>query len=284
MKMLLSLLLSMSSFTSCQQSEGRTLNPIPATAQTILNVSYGKDSLQKMDVYLPANRSIHKTPSLVLIHGGSWNGGSKSDFNQYVDSFKKRLPHYAIFNLNYRLVNGGHTFPAQENDIKLAIDFIAGKAEDYKIDINHLVLLGASAGGHLALLHAYKYTDPKIAAVIDFFGPTDLLAMYTKPWHPYLPFALQMVTGATPGENEELYYQSSPVNFVSATAPPTLILHGAKDPVVDISQSKSLNQRLEKAGVKHELVVYPSQRHGWHGSTLTNSFDRIGQFLKTAVE
>ena len=252
----------------------------PLPAQTVLNVSYGKDSLQKMDIYLPAERSQNQTASLILIHGGSWNNGNKSDFNQYVDSFQRRLPHYAIYNLNYRLYNGSNQFPTQEQDIKQAIDFIVARAQEDQIDKNKLVLLGASAGGHLALLQAYKYKEPKVAAVIDFFAPTDLIAMYTKPWHPYLPIALEMVTGTNPKTNAESYLQSSPVDFITTHSAPTLIFHGSKDQIVDISQSRTLQEKLEKAGVAHELVVYPDRRHGWRGSGLTHSFDKIEAFLR----
>ena len=249
-------------------------------AETILNVSYGKDSLQKMDVYLPEGRSQNITRSFVLIHGGSWNKGNKSDFNPYVDSIKRRFPGYAIFNLNYRLYNGGHQFPAQENDVKQAIDFIVHNASEYQVNHDSLVLLGASAGGHLALLQAYKYTKPKIVAVIDFFGPTDLTAMYRKPWHPYLPVALELVTGTNPNKDAERYLDWSPVHFVTTSSTPTLIFHGAKDQLVDISQSRALKEKLENAGVSHELVIYPEQRHGWHGSTLSHSFNKIQAFLE----
>ena len=248
------------------------------------DVPYGKDSAQRLDVYLPAGRSSKTTRSLVLIHGGGWNSGSKADFKAYIDSFQKRMPDYAIFNINYRLFNGGHTFPAQEEDVKLALGFITGKAADYAIDTNRIVLLGASAGAHLALLQAYKYQAPRIAGVIDFFGPTDLTTMYQHPWHPMVPFALQMVTGTTPAENPALYSQSSPVNFVSAQSPPTLIFHGGSDQVVNVSQSEALKSRLQAAGARNDLIVYPGQRHGWHGTTLSNSFDRIETFLRSAIK
>ena len=247
------------------------------------DVSYGSDSLQKMDVYLPAGRTTDSTKSIILIHGGGWNGGSKSEFITYIDSFKKRMPDYAIFNLNYRLVNGGNLFPTQEEDIKKAVDFIVKNAGEYHISKDRLVLLGASAGGHLALLQAYKYASPKIRAVVDFFGPTDLEAMYQKPWHPLVPFALQMITGTTPGFNREIYRQSSPINFVSTSSAPTLLLHGGSDHIVDVSQSKALKKRLEEAGVIHDLVIYPKERHGWHGATLTHSFNHIESFLKANV-
>lgn len=253
-------------------------------ARTLMNVSYGKDSLHTMDVHLPEGRSSEFTKSLILIHGGGWNGGSKSDFRSYIDSFKKRMPDYAVFNIDYRLVNNGNIFPSQENDVKTAIDHIAANAEGYGVNSNSFVLLGASAGGHLALLHTYKTSDPRVRAVIDFFGPTDLTAMYKKPWHPMVVYALKMITGTTPDANIEIYRQSSPVNFISSASAPTLIFHGEKDQIVDISQSRILKQKLEKAGVHHEMVVYAGERHGWYGTTLSRSFDKIGAFLEANVK
>jgi len=272
----------MSILSSCQQT---AFAPGTASlpAATILNVSYGTDSLQRMDVYLPAGRKASTTPSLILIHGGGWNAGSKESFTAYVDSFKKRLPHYAFFNLDYQLVTGSHLFPTQEHDIRAAIQFISSNAAGYGVDDKRFVLLGASAGAHLALLQAYKYNDPAIRAVIDFFGPSDLLAMYQRPWHPLVTYALQMITGATPQTNLALYKASSPVNYITATSTPTLIFHGADDGIVDLSQSRILQKKLQSENVSHDLVVYEGERHGWWGATLSNSFDRIESFLETHV-
>jgi acetyl esterase/lipase len=281
MKMTLTLLFPMSILTSCQRNENAFVKEDLSKPKTIHDVSYGKDTAQRMDIYLPANRSVDSTKSIILIHGGGWNSGSKNDFIAYIDSFEKRMPGYAIFNIDYRLVNGSNLFPTQEHDVKSAIDFIVKNSSEYGINKNKLVLIGVSAGGHLALLQGYKYNNPKVAAIIDFFGPTDLVAMFQKPWNPYVPFVLQMITGTTPKQNLLLYQQSSPVNFVSTHSAPTLILHGGSDNIVNVSQSKSLKNKLDKVGVKNELVIYPGKSHGWYGPTLSNSFDRIKAFLET---
>ncbi|MCW3074706.1 MAG: hypothetical protein JWP69_1775 [Flaviaesturariibacter sp.] len=281
--MLLVILLSMFLATSCQP-EVQPTPALPTTiAQTLPDVAYGKDTAQRMDIYLPAGRSTATTKTLILIHGGGWNGGDKRDFASYITAFQKRMPDYAIFNINYRLVNGGNVFPAQEQDVKAAVDAIITKSGYYGINKEKIALLGASAGAHLALLQAYKYNTPKVAAVIDFFGPTDLTAMYQKPWHPLVPIALQMITGTTPAANASIYKESSPVSFITPQVPPTLIFHGAKDNVVDISQSRLLHQHLEKAGVINELIIYPSERHGWYGNTLNSSFDKMESFLKKTL-
>jgi len=283
MKTILTLLISMSILTSCHPNEQVIVQEKNLPAKTIHDVSYGKDTAQMMDIYLPANRSVNSTKSIVLIHGGGWNSGSKKDFVAYIDSFKNRMPDYAIFNVNYRLVNGSNLFPTQEQDIKAAIDFIVTNSAEYHVNKNKLVLLGVSAGGHLALLQAYKYNSPKVAAIVDFFGPTDLMAMFQKPWNPYVPFVLQMITGTTPNQNSTLYKQSSPINFINPRSAPTLILHGGNDKIVNVSQSKTLKDKLDKAGVKNELIIYPGKSHGWYGETLSNSFDRIAAFLQLNV-
>lgn len=274
----------MTLFTSCRQ-EPKPSASKSLPAQTFLNVSYGDDTMQRMDIYLPANRSASATKSLVLIHGGGWTSGSKADFATYIDSFNVRLPDYAIFNINYRLVNGGNLFPTQENDVKAAMNFISGKAGEYNVSRDHFSLLGFSAGAHLALLQAYKNESPKVRAVIDYFGLTDLVAMYNKPWHPLVPLALQMITGTSPANDKTIFEQSSPAYFVSEQSPPTLILHGGRDVVVNVSQSRLLAGKLEEKGVKHELHVFPSEAHGrWYGKSLTTSMDRIETFLDRHVQ
>lgn len=271
----------MNLFTSCKQEPKIFPAENDLSQKTLLNVSYGNDTLQQMDIYLPANRSTATTKSLILVHGGGWTSGSKADFAVYIDSFKTRLPDYAIFNINYRLVNGGNLFPAQEADVKAAVDFIASNAEKYKVSKDNFSLLGFSAGAHLALLQAYKYSSLKIKTVVDYFGPTDLVAMYQKPWHPLVPLALQMITGTSPNANKTIFEQSSPAHFVSKNSPPTLILHGGKDVVVNVLQSKLLAEKLKAVGVKYELHVYPKEGHGrWFGEALVSSFDLIEDFVK----
>ena len=275
----------MSLFTGCQEELSAFSPEIKSLPeQTLRDVAYGTDSAQRMDIYLPAQRSSISTKAIVVVHGGGWNSGNKSDFISYIDSFMKRMPEYAVFNVNYRLYNGGNLFPAQEEDIRKAISFITSRSNEYHINREKIVMLGASAGAHLALLQAYKYNEPSIAAVIDFFGPTDLTSMYENPWHPFVPHALQMVTGTNPAANPDLYKSSSPINYITSSSAPTLILHGASDPVVHVSQSRALQKKLEQKGVPHELIVYPSQRHGWSGATLSNSFDRIEKFLESNVK
>lgn len=251
--------------------------------QTLLNVSYGNHASQKMDVYLPAGRTATATKAIILIHGGGWNAGDKSDFASYISVLKQRLPDYAIFNINYRLAISPDLFPTQEMDVKAVVQFIINSSDEYQVNSNKLVLLGASAGGHLALLQAYKHDNGKIKAVIDFFGPTELVEMYNNPPNPLVPSLLQIVTGATLTSNLQIYLDSSPVNFISSSSPPTLIFHGGIDNIVHVSQSQLLSTALATTGIQHQLVIYSIEGHGWTGTNLNDSFDKIASFLNVHV-
>ncbi len=265
---------------SCSKKESNCCDPQPVIMR---NVSYGPDALQKMDVHLPTPRTVATTKVIVLIHGGAWNNGDKSDFEAYVDTLKRREPSYAIFNINYRLVTSPtNIFPTQEQDVKAAIDFILVKSGEYQVS-QKLVLIGASAGGHLALLYAYKNNSP-VKAIVDFFGPTELVSLHNNPPNPLVPVLLQAALGGTPTSVPLLYQQSSPVNFVTAQSPPTLVLQGGVDPVVPPTQSALLVAQLQAKGVAHQYVIYPTEGHSWIGANLTDSFNKIAAFLTIYVQ
>lgn len=266
---------------SCAKKD--TLEEIPARIMT--NISYGTDTRQKFDIYLPAQRNTTDTKILVLIHGGGWTEGDKVDFNPFIIEMQKRLPDYAIANINYRLaINNQNLFPTQEDDVKAAVEYIVGKSEEYNIS-RKISLLGASAGAHLSLLQAYKHTTPvPVKAVISLFGPTELVSLYNNSSTFSIPLLLRTVTGGTPATNLSVYQQSSPYNYVTSFSCPTLLLHGGTDPLIPASQSVMLKNELQAKGVIHEYVFYPSEGHGWTGPNLADTFNRIEAFLKQQVK
>jgi acetyl esterase/lipase len=244
-----------------------------------MDVSYGNSPQQKMDVYLPEYRSS-KTPTVIIIHGGGWTAGDKSDFTAYITEFQKRLPGYAFANFNYRLVTeDGNYFPTQENDIKSAIEFLKGKSKDYVIS-NDFIFLGISAGAHLAMLQAYKHNDiaqPK--GVISYFGPVDLEQLYINS-NSSIPWVLKTITGFTLEDNRQIFVESSPINYVSAQSAPTLMLHGDKDSIVPLEQAQMLHRKLDNFHVNNKLIVYKGEGHGWVDDNLNDSFNKIEEFIK----
>jgi acetyl esterase/lipase len=266
--------------TACTKS---VEEPVEANleADVRTEIPYGLDSKQKLDIHLPANRSRSQTKVFVLIHGGGWTGGDKNDLIGQVAELKKRFPDYAIANLNYRVYNNNQfKFPSQENDINAALQFLSANARNYHISSQY-ILVGTSAGAHLALLQAYKHTaSARPLAVISYFGPTDLAYLYAHAPNPGIPYLLNSLTGTTPSQNADAYKQSSPVHFVSGSATPTLIFHGGKDDLIPPSQSVLLRDRLQGVNAPHKLVMYPNEGHSLTGTNLLNSFEEIRSFLQ----
>ena len=276
-------------FVSCSKNDsggGTTPTPTPAVARIIMDTGYGTDAKQRMDIHLPASRNTTSTKVLVLIHGGAWTAGDKADFAIMVDTLKKRLPDYAIFNINYRLATfGANLFPTQEQDTKAAVEFIYNNRASFQVS-DKFVMMGASAGGHLALLHAYKYTTPvKIKAVVDFFGPSDMVDLYNNPG-TVSPLVIAALMSGTPTSNPTLYQQSSPIVQVAATSSPTIIIQGGLDPLVNAArQSQALAARLSSFLVANQYVLYPTGGHGdWDAATYTDAFNKIQVFLGVHVQ
>jgi acetyl esterase/lipase len=270
-------------FTSCQKGE-KELDML--TQLDMKNVPYGSDSAQNMDIYLPARRDTSNTKVILFIHGGSWSGGDKNEFNDAIAAIRTRLPHFAIFNMNYRLsYKGLNRFPVQIEDLQSAINSIANRANEYKVNANKFCLVGASAGAHLALLEAYKNNmDGRIKAVVDMFGPVDLTALYNN--HPIPDQARPVLVnflGATPSTNPDLYGQASPVNFVNTQTVPTKIFHGSDDIVVPLAQSDALKAKLQQNKVKVDLTVYSAEGHGWYGNNLLDTYQKTVEFIKENV-
>ena len=254
-------------------------------ASRIMNVPYGPEPAQTLDIYLPSGRSVSSTKIFVIIHGGGFNSGSKDELTTYIKPIQQRLDDYAFFNISYRQATTSDTlFPTQEHDVKAALQFIIDHSDEYGIS-KKMVLLGISAGGLLALLQGYKYKEPVVPeAIIAFFAPTDLLHLYKHSLNPLAALTLRQVTGATPDEDPAIYIESSPVNFITASSPPTLLFQGGLDPVVSPDQQMILQNKLTKAGIRNQFVFYPNEGHGWCGETLADSFNKIETFLNENVQ
>ena len=249
-----------------------------ATKLDTMNVAYGLDAAQKMDIYLPANRSDANTKVFVMIHGGAWTAGDKSDFNSTIPSIQSGLGNYAIINVNYRLAVPPSTnlWPTQINDINTAFDYIIANANYYHFNPNKIVVMGASAGAHLGMLKAYKYnTNNRIKTVVDYFGPTDMADLYN--FQVGLQKQLfELFMGGTPTSVPMVYTNASPLFAVTSSSPPTTIFHGTADNVVPLSQSTRLKTALQTASVLYQYTEYAGDGHGFN---TTNSLDAYNKFI-----
>lgn len=253
-------------------------------ALELKNVAYGTDSLQRMDVSLPAGRSSATTKAFILIHGGAWVSGDKAEMNGAIEAFKTLLPDYAFFNLNYRLANsGGNLWPTQQDDIRAAVNFISSKAEEYQFNKTKMAIGGASAGAHLALLQAYRFNNGNLKAVADLFGPTDIKDLYLNSTTS-TQFVLSLFMGGTPATNPQGYHDASPL-FATQQSVPTIILHGTMDHVVPVHQSDSLHNRLLQGGTAVQYQKYSGEGHGiWSAASSADAYAKVAAFLKLHVK
>jgi acetyl esterase/lipase len=220
-----------------------------------------EDQTLTLDIYHPAY--LHDAiPAVIVIHGGGWQRGDNSEFvalNAYLASRD-----YMVAAINYRLAPRWK-FPAAAEDVKSAIAYLKEHASEFPLDPSRLTLLGRSEGGQLALLAAYTANDPAIRGVISIYAPSDLSAAYAHPSPQPLYDTrelLERYVGGPPAREEKAYLAASPINFVTAASPPTLLLHGARDQMIPADQSARLDDRLRQAGVRHVFAELPWATHG----------------------
>ncbi len=271
------LLILFLTFISCSSESETNTSTNFSTEKTLLNVSYGSNSQQVFDLYLPANRSESSTKTLILIHGGGWVEGDKADFNYMINSLKSSLPNYAIANINYRLATiGNPAFPMQINDISSVLSKL--KNSNYGIS-NNFGFIGSSAGAHLSMLYGYAYnSDNDIKMICSIVGPTN----FTD--ENYLNDStfnglLNNVIGFSYEGNETQYQQLSPLFRATSSSPPTLMFYGNTDPLIPTSQGVDLNNRLTQLSVYHEFNLYNGGHGDWATVDQIDSYNKLITFI-----
>jgi acetyl esterase/lipase len=202
-------------------------------------------------------------PCVIVVHGGSWSSGD----SKQLPELNSYLAHagYHVASVNYRLAPA-FLCPAPVEDVYAAMDYLRSQATTLGIDTNNFVLLGRSAGAQIALLAAYSQQVPGLKAVIDFYGPADMVWGYSLPANPLVMDSrkvLENYLGGTYSAVPDNYAASSPIEFADKHAVPTLILHGAKDALVAYEHSTRLNRKLADNGVKHFFLSLPWATHGF---------------------
>ena len=250
-------------------ASGRPLNffrlvpDLDSLERNYQNIIYSQieNQVLRLDFYQPAN-SLKPVPCIIVIHGGSWRSGDSQQLAPLNSYLAGRG--YAVAAINYRLAPRWR-FPAANDDVMAAFNFLKTHADSLHLDPQRFVLLGRSAGGHLALLAAYTLRDPAIRGVISFYGPTDLHWSYAHPGNPLVIDThniLHAFLGGSPQEVAATYDAASPLRFVNSSTPPTLLIHGGRDELVSIRHSERLAESLKQNHVPHFLLHLPWATHG----------------------
>jgi acetyl esterase/lipase len=223
----------------------------------------------KMDIYHPTitNRAV---PVLLYVHGGGWTKGDKAAGAGVREIGEMVRRGYLVAAVNYRLAPE-HKFSAQIEDVKCAVRFLRANARAYGLDPERIGAWGGSAGGHLVSLlgltnrsagfegsGGYMDQSSRVQAVVDMFGPSDLTQVFAGANSRIM----QEVFNVTDPDSEILKW-ASPATYASSDDPPFLLLHGAKDVLVPLSQSLELYDRLRAVSVPATLVIVENAGHGF---------------------
>lgn len=222
----------------------------------------------KLDLYRPIQMGQH--PTVVMIYGGAWQRGSPTD-NALVSRYLAGQG-YTVVAIAYRFAPQ-YPFPAQIEDVRSALEFIRQNAAKYEIDLNRMAVMGRSAGAHLAMLAAYPAkaplqtpNTPAFRAVVNYYSPVDLTKGYSDPPNPD-PIdskkTLKAFLGGTPDQFPALYQAASPINFVRPNLPPTLLVYGGRDHIVQSKFGRYLSEQLQASGNIATFLEIPWAEHAF---------------------
>ncbi|WP_242133451.1 alpha/beta hydrolase [Aestuariivivens marinum] len=270
-------------YFSCS-SNGEGPEPQKLEFQAITNISYGTDSNQIYDIYLPEGRTTN-TKLMILVHGGGWTSGDKSSMNYLIELYRANFPDLALVNINYRLSDENNPpYPMQINDITLIINQLKNKKNEYVISENY-GFIGVSAGGHLSLLWSYAFdSQNNVNMVCSIVGPTNFTdSAYLNSTNPQLQELL-----ATYGNNPSIDFlkEVSPLHQATKMSPPTILFYGGQDPLIPTTQGTDLRDKLNILNVVNEFTLYPEAGHGWGDNEeelalLLDTWNKIKNFTQT---
>ncbi len=233
----------------------------------------------QFDVYAPKAENENNGAAIIVVHGGSWNGGSRNDFPQWNKWLV--VNGFTVFDIDYRLTPQPNYLSAA-GDVKCAVLWIKEHAKGFNISPNRIALFGRSAGAHLALLAAYSANDSSlpsscpandqnqtVRAVVSFYAPVELLWAYDHPANEYVingPKTLAAFLGGNPHESAEIrdrFLLASPTTHISRKTPPTLLVHGGHDQLVRRENMQFLDEKLNENDIPHTSIFIPYAQHGF---------------------
>ncbi|MBX6382731.1 MAG: alpha/beta hydrolase, partial [Microbispora sp.] len=225
--------------------------------------AYGSHVRQTMDVWW--HPTGPRRPAVFIIHGGWWSGGDKKSLNSISRSYAELG--YTVVNVDYRL-SGDAAWPAQRTDVMTAIGVVRKHAAMFNTDPNRYVLLGFSAGGHIAAaVGTYGDRHPGLRGVVALSPPVSPLSAFedgtvfgTKEQQRLRQAAIKLAGGCTPAKCPRIWSSMEVPFHASPGDPPMLTFHSAEE-FVPPYESELLKEALELVGVRMTVKTMAGSRH-----------------------
>jgi len=216
-----------------------------------------------LDAYVPDGAGPF--PTAIIVHGG---GFARGDKQTYVPPLFEPLTQagFTWFTINYRM-HPQFKFPAPVDDIEAAIAYVKAHAEEYKVDLSRVVLIGESAGGALVSYVGVRNKSAiKLAAVVPFYGVHDWQERAEEEaaeWPCDEPDRQRREAGHRRGRCAvKRMREVSAATYIKKGLPPFLLIHGTEDNQVCYQQSVTMQQRMKQAGNVCDLITVEGGPHG----------------------
>lgn len=240
----------------------------------IIYVSYGDRSLS-LDIFHPAKKNKKGYPGVLLIHGGGWKSGDRSQNIPFAQQLAQRG--YVAVTAEYRLSPEAQ-YPAAVEDLKAAIRWMKTHASSYPLDTARIAVLGFSAGGQLAALLGTTYSN-SIQAIVDIDG---ILAFKHPESAEGATAALWL--GGTYEELPQVWTEASALNHISKSTPPALFInsslprfHAGRDDMIKKMDSLSIYSEVHTLpDTPHPFWLF----HPWFKPTIDYTAGFLDKILK----
>ncbi len=237
------------------------------------DIPYGNHERHRVDIFIP--QKVKSASGFILfIHGGGWNQGDKTGHRNDMEYFSNLG--YICASMNYRYVTDEITVFDELNDIKSALNLIKNKCSEYGLNVDRVILSGASAGGHLSLLYALKKrkeSPVSPVAVCAYCPPVDLttndfLMGISGEFEEWKYDILSKCCGVRIDKNNFLKEEQqaalariSPKTYITDESVPAAVFQGRSDDLVPFEQIIEFLEKLSKKGIKNDLVIYEDSGH-----------------------
>jgi acetyl esterase/lipase len=256
-------------------------------------VTYGTESSQFGELRVPSGPGPH--PVAILVHGGCFKAAYATlrELGPMGDALKDAR--IATWNIEYRrLGEPGGGWPGTYLDVGRAVDHLRTLADQHALDLGRVVLVGHSAGGHLAMWAAARARVPissdlhvatplSVRGVLDLAGPVDLTANIPGYEGLCRDKVITALVGGTPGEIPERYAQASAIKLLPFGIPQVLLM-GEYEEFVPRPLAEAYVRAAAKAGDPVRLVVIPNVGHFEIASPRAATWPRVLSVIRSLLE